>query len=285
MPQLASFSRRQGYAPDDPPITVWEDAPRRLRTAVITTAYTHDLEPAALRKIVCKSLREPPAHENDTPPTIRQEVDRMLMRCDWWKVYDVIEAISERIEPLSGLHAVFLSVTLRTKRDPQPFHTEINNVFRRLGIGWQLVENRVVRRGTEPFEDLASQVPESLNRAGMPKSAEALKSALAALSKRPVPDLNVAIERAFAGLECVCSSVFGKHIRLGKPLMNRMKREGIPDALATGVEKLYAYAQMARHPKEGRDLSRDDAVLSVHIAMALAQYFEARLSRKDHSPQ
>ena len=51
------FSRRHGFEPQDAEITVRQDAPDGLRSAVVEIAYEVGLSPKPLRTIICHTLR------------------------------------------------------------------------------------------------------------------------------------------------------------------------------------------------------------------------------------
>src|SRR5438132_12182745 len=96
------FSKRHGYNPPDAEITVRQDAPEDLRSAVVDIAYECGFKPSDLRPVVCRVLRVAANRDNwSERPNIDGEVRQHLEECPWYKVYDVIEALYERLS-ISG---------------------------------------------------------------------------------------------------------------------------------------------------------------------------------------
>lgn len=127
-----SFSKRHGYSGKPVPIRIHEDAPRDLREAIKPICEECGISLGQLRDIVCRVLRKSPDPDNWSEPNIGGEVQSLLLYCDWFRVYDIIEAI------------------YRTVSDKRAFASEINEVFEANGIGWQLKQGVVeVRGGTQ----------------------------------------------------------------------------------------------------------------------------------------
>ena len=92
------FSTRRGFVPENAEITVREDAPDDLRYAVVEIAYGLERSPSWLRDIVCRVLRARPDRNNWSEfPNVDDEVRNQIDSCEWFRVYDIIEAIHEQI--------------------------------------------------------------------------------------------------------------------------------------------------------------------------------------------
>jgi hypothetical protein len=91
-----------------------------------------------------------------------------------FKVYDIIEALQARF---AGTQAA------------QPFAEALNEFFIEEGIGWQLVDGKIVTRGTEAFEAVVTNATSALATSQRPTAAGHLHEALEALSRRPKPNL------------------------------------------------------------------------------------------------
>src|SRR5262249_1069694 len=89
------FSRRHGFHPVEPPITLWEHAPEEFRFAVLTAAHDKcKLGPYPLRDIICGVLRKRPDPSNWSEyPNVWGEVEWLVYGCEWYRVYDIVEAI------------------------------------------------------------------------------------------------------------------------------------------------------------------------------------------------
>lgn len=264
MPSGESFSRRNRYTGAGKEITIREDAPEGLRFAVLETARELDWSPSPLRDIVCKVLRVRPDQGNWSEyPNIWGEVQDLVYGADWFKVYDIIEAIH--------------TAMLRHDRehhgsDAQKFAAEINSYFVEEGIGWQLVEGQVVTRGTEAFESVVKDAAKALKKSGRPTAASHIHEALQDLSRRPKPDLAGAIYHGMGALEAVARDLSGDtKATLGEVL--KKNPDLLPKPLDTALSQVWGYASNeARHVKEGQEPEREEAELVVGLAAVVATY-------------
>jgi hypothetical protein len=100
---MTRFSDRLGYQPDDVEITVRLDAPDELRDIIVDIAYESGLTPHTLRSIVCRLLRKREDPNNWSAfPNVDNEVRLQLGSCEWYRVYDVVEALYERLVESPG---------------------------------------------------------------------------------------------------------------------------------------------------------------------------------------
>lgn len=89
-----TFSDRHGYSGTDAEITVREDAPDDLRYAVAEIARTAGMAPRAIRTIVCRELFVTLDPNNWSEyPNIWDEVLWLLRKCEWFRLYDIAEAL------------------------------------------------------------------------------------------------------------------------------------------------------------------------------------------------
>ena len=266
---MTRFSDRHGYQPDDAEITVRLEAPHDLRGVIVDIAYESGLTPQQMRSLVCRVLRTREDPNNWSAfPNVDNEVRRHLDDCEWYEVYDIVEAVYERLrDALTGKHQ---------GKEAIYFETEINKYFRRRGIGWQLAQGRIDTRGAEGFERALSQARAELAESGRTTAANEVHQAISDLSRRPQPDVTGAIQHALAALECVARDVTGDpKATLGTILARHPGL--IPPPLDQGVEKLWGYAsEQGRHLREGRVPSYEEAELAVQVAAGVCRY----LSRK-----
>ncbi len=189
-----SFSKRNRYSSGAKEVTIREDAPGNLRYVVLQTAIDLGWRPSWLRSILCRVLRVAPDAGNWSEyPNIWDEVQWLMNRCDWFNVYDIIEA----------LHARF------AETEAAQFAEELNEFFIEEGIGWQLVNGHIVTRGTEAFELLVTEAASALETSERPTAARHLHEALQDLSRRPQADLPGAAYHAMGALECVARDLTG----------------------------------------------------------------------------
>ena len=152
------------------------------------------------------------------------------------------------------------------------FTNEINSFFIDEGIGWQLVDGKIVTRGTEAFETMVTEAASVLETSQRLTAAKHLHEALEDLSRRPKPDLPGAAYHAMGSLECVARDLTGDpKATLGEILK---RHPGLlPKPLDTALSQVWGYASNeARHVLEGRDISRDEAELLVGLSATVTTY-------------
>src|SRR5688572_8423638 len=89
-----SFSRRNQYTGAAREITVREEAPEGLRFAVLAIARDLGLGPTPLRELICRVLRvRPSPHSWSEFPNVWDEVQGVMFGCEWFRVYDIVEAL------------------------------------------------------------------------------------------------------------------------------------------------------------------------------------------------
>lgn len=264
VPLGESFSKRNRYAGTGKEITVREDAPEGLRFAVLELARELDWGPSSLRDIVCRVLRARPDSSNWSEyPNVWGEVQDLVYGADWFKVYDIIEAI----------HAAMLRHDREHhSNDAQKFTVGVNSYFVEEGIGWQLSDGQVVTRGTEAFESVVAGAEKALKKSGRPTAAGHIHEALQDLSRRPKPDLPGAIYHGMGALEAVARDLTGDaKATLGEVLKRNPKL--LPKPLDTALSQVWGYASNeARHVEEGREPAREEAELVVGLAAVVATY-------------
>lgn len=256
-----SFSQRQGFRPTAAPITVREDAPYELRGVLVDICYKHQFTPTPLRNLVCRVLRKRPDPNNWSEfPNIDSEIRMLIDDTEWYRVYDVVEAIYTHMRE-NGF-----------KYDCSKFEAEINEYFGEVGIGWQLREGVLEIRGEEAFEKAVTDAGAALSDTQHVTASDELHEAITDLSRRPDPDITGAIQHAVAALECVAREVCGDpKANLGAILKSR--KVTIPEPLDEGVKKIWGYAsEQGRHLREGRTPSFEEARLVVGVAASVATY-------------
>jgi hypothetical protein len=262
------FSRRHGFLTSDPPITIWDDAPEGLRYTVISTAHDKcGIKPYLLRDIVCGVLRKRPDPSNWSEyPNVWGEVEWHVHNCDWYRVYDIIEAIRTSLATEMNRHSKesVLKVAI--------FDAEVNAAFRELGIGWQLKDGLIQARGDDSFEAVVNQAKVVLKANKEVTAHDELEEALRDISRRPLPDVTGAVHHSMAALECVAKEVTGEpKATLGQILARHAVI--VPKPLDQAVDKIWGFASdNARHVREGQTLAREEAHLVVGLAAVLVNY-------------
>jgi AbiJ N-terminal domain 4 len=224
-----------------------------------------------MRTIVCEVLRTPPNRDNWSDGNVYEEVEALLARCPWYRVYDIIEAFHRFF--VEGPHSFGETAAAE-------FEQYMNEFFLEEGIGWKLADGRIVNRGSEEFEIGVETATAALEEAHCQTAGRELHQAIANLSRRPEPDLTGAIQHAMAAMECVAREycddpqpTFGK-------LMER-NPDMLPRPLDQAVEKAWGYAsEMGRHIREGRVPEREEAELIVGIAATISTYLIRKKARQ-----
>ena len=266
--QGESFSKRHGFQQDNPPITVWEDAPEDFRHAVLQVAkQTCELSPHELREITCKVLRKRPDPSNWSPyPNVWDEMEWLVEQCPWFKVYDIIEAIWEHLKDK------VVSIKGNYVHAQTVFEAEISELMIEFGIGWKLEQGLVQARGEESYETYLRTAESSLEESGRKTALTELKEAIRDVSRRPEPDTSGAIQHAMAALECVVRDIANDP----KPTLGKLMQRHpdlFPKPVDDAVEKLWGYAsENARHGREGNDPTREEAMLVVGVAATMTNY-------------
>jgi hypothetical protein len=256
-----SFSRRHGLVDDEPEISIREDAPEDFRYFLLSAAQgSLGLSPRIVREIVCDVLRRRPDASNWSEyPNIWGEVEELSYGCEWYRVYDIVEAIFAYLVRNDGTRAAL-------------WESSFNDLCREKGIGWKLEDGLVQSRGDDAFEIAASQASKCLGASSLVTAKSELAEAFRDLSRRPSPDLSGAVHHALASLECVARDIVGdQKATLGEIIK---RNPGIvPRPLDDAVAKVWGYSsENARHGRENRKLDLEEAQLIVGLAAVLAGY-------------
>ena len=255
-----SFSRRNRYMGAAKEIMIREDAPAALRVTVLETSRELGWSPSRLRSIISRVLRVRPDPSNWSEyPNVWDEVQYLIHDCEWFRVYDIIEA-------------VYAKSAAGADEDAARFAEEINAYFVEEGVGWKLVDGKVVTRGPESFESVVTAATAALNDAGRPTAAGHLHEALQDLSRRPKPDLSGAVYHAMGALEAVARDLADNpKATLGQII--KRQPDLLPKPVDTALSHLWGYASNeARHVQEGREPNREEAELLVGLSAALVTY-------------
>lgn len=151
-----SFSNRHGFREiKEADITVRHEAPYELRGVLIDLAYECKFRPKSLRTLVCRVLRKRSDSNNWSEyPNIDVEIRRLIDDAEWYRVYDIVEAIVSEMNETPGSH------------DLELFERELNLYFIENGIGWKLKGGRLEARSPEAVERTIRLATTSLDQAG-----------------------------------------------------------------------------------------------------------------------
>jgi hypothetical protein len=258
------FSQRRGFSIRPAEISIRNEAPQHIRDAVLQIALDTGFRPSELRTIICRVLRVAPDSSNWSDyPNVWYEVQGLVESTEWFRVYDIIEALAQHAEGTERTDA---------------FEREVNQYFAEAGVGWQLADGGVEIRGPEHFESAVDSVAAALAQSSKSTAQREFHEALLDLSRRPEPDLTGAVQHALAGLECVArDAVEDPNATLGSILKRNPTL--VPKPLDGALEKVWGYAsERARHVHEGGAVETAEAELLVTMAAAAAAYIVRKQS-------
>ena len=260
---IERFSDREGHRPSAAQVTVREDAPSVLRGAIPMIAKEADMMPSVMRRVICQVLLVLPDSRNNWSeyPNIWEEVVWLIEEAQWYRVYDIAEALYAELATVDP-------------RSADGFKQRLNDLLLENGIGWELCDGQITYRGSEAFARSTHKVPERLEESGFRRAANEMREALRDISRRPEPDITGAIQHAMAALETTAREVAGQRKpTLGKlvPVLN------LPAPLAQAVHKLWGYtSERGRHIHEQQDVDHNEAELIVTIAGSLCAFLAQR---------
>ena len=264
---MERFSARQGYRPSPAEITVREDAPSDLRSAILMLSEAAGMTPSAMRQVICGVLLVRPDPSNWTErPNIWDEVARLMDDAPWYRVYDIAEA----------LYAKLATPYMKETSPAAEFKRRLNDFFVEKGIGWELRDGQITHRGSEAFAKSTQEAPRILDASGFQRAANEMREALGDISRRPEPDITGAIQHAMAALEATAREVVGQpNPTLGK----LVPKLDLPTPLDQAVHKLWGYASdRGRHIREQQAIDRTEAELIVAVVGSMCAFLTQRHS-------
>ena len=203
--------------------------------AVVAVLCDMGLTYTQIRGIICPVLHTIPDPNNWTEvPNVRDEVIGLVQGCDWFRIYDICEAAHQYLRDEA------LALRRPGQRDlpADEFVNRLNELFDELGIGWQMIDGRIVTRGAEEFERVVNEAVARVEEAGHRTPKQELEEARRDLSRRPDADITGTIQHCMAALECTARIVSGDdHATLGEIIQRRAAALGIPRPLDNAIEK------------------------------------------------
>ena len=173
---LPSFSERHGYRVADPEITIREDAPDDLRYAVAEIARRAGAGPHGIREVVCGVLFVRPNPGNwSAYPNVWGEVQDLLSSCEWFKIYDIAEALWRSFYPDDQAQDLF--------------QEELTDFSANAESAGELKDpDGIVFRGGEAFSAVTKQAVQVLAATGRTTASTEIHEALTDISRKP-PDV------------------------------------------------------------------------------------------------
>jgi hypothetical protein len=275
------FSHREGYS-EPIKIKYRDEIPVELRLPIAeilerdnNTRFLNEradavLNPYGIDAVPVLRGRMPAPRDKDQNDSDAVAFRRMLFGCAWFQVYDIIEDVHAQL--------VFYEEEFASPdEEPRawPMQQRLNEYFIHAGIGWKMVDGKIVSR-QEDVTDTAIETAEAqLEKSGRITAAQHIKCSLHALSERPKPNTSGAVAHATNAVECVLNDITGKSLTLGKYL-DQHSRIFHP-ALKKALDGVYGFASDAgaRHGKEGVEPAIDEAYFVVITCAATCTLLDA----------
>ena len=264
------FSDRHGFRAPEREITVREEAPDELRVALCPLARQAGMSFSEIRSVVCDTLLVRPDPSNwSEVPNIRDEVVYLVDTCEWFKIYDMAEAL-----------CAYLKTTWQYRDQCDRFSEKLNQIFREKGIGWEMDDHgKIQYRGSESFGHATKEAFTVLQDTGRSRAASEMAEAIADISRRPTPDITGAVQHAMAALEATARDVTGQRKPTLGQLVSTLKLKA---PLDMAIKQLWGYASNeARHGIETSNLKALEAELIVGISGTLCTFLAKLHSRTE----
>lgn len=272
-----SFSVRENLRPNNVQIKVRNDAPLALRDAIRMLAYRLEMSPNEIRNVICEELLVAPNPRNWGGDFVKGEVTDLMYEAEWFKVYDIAEAVYAKLLSSNNSQAVQLA---------NEFQRRLNDFFIGEGIGYELQNGQIKYRGSEVFENIVQEAPKALEEVGFQQAANEMREALNGISRRPKPNITGAIRHAMAALETTAREVTDEPKKtLGKLITELTTKLDLPGSLKVAIAKLWGYtSDRGRHVRENQEIDYSEAELVVTVAGGLCQFISQRLKGNSKSP-
>ena len=255
------FSAKFGYRGENSADLIREDAPEKFRIGLLDIfGRQFEIGAVMFREIVCGVLRVDTDSNNWSGERVWEETKNQVLACEWFRVFDIIEAVVARI------------IRNRALGDPANLERCINRLMVEDGIGWKVEKGGVLARGEGPLEQVVTAAEQRLGKAKMPTAHSELAEAIKDLSRRPESDLSGAVYHAMAALECVARTLTAQPKETFGAILKRYP-DLFPRPLDEAIHKMWGYASNeARHGNENRKLTRAEAELIVGVSAVCCSY-------------
>jgi hypothetical protein len=261
------FSERHGHGPGDIPITIRTDAPREVRETLLALAEGElGLRPRYLRSVLCAALRKTADSDNWSEyPNMWAECRSLIDDAPWYRVYDFVELLYERLVSSPELEKA------------GEWQQLVNKYFIEAGVGWRMVGGSLEARGSEAFQLVLDSARESLQSEKTQTAMQEISEAVRDLSRRPAPDLTGAVQHGMAALECIAREVAGDRRATLGDIIKRYPNL-FPKPLDEAISRMWGFASgVGRHLQEGRQPEQAEAELVVGIAAVACNYLRYKL--------
>lgn len=269
---MASFSERYGYTkPCD--VLQLESVNRNLRISIYNIYY--QLFGEYNRKSFVEDLYKriwgdfwhyPLDEFPNSYPTFYRQLQKWVLSCEWYLIYDLIEFVSEQCEELDsdeGEYGTamwgFPANETKSPSFTDDYRSIINTMLAREHAGYRMVGSRIVPIAND--SELSS-LGQALDAPDSFKTArDHMARALTLFAKRPNPDYTNTVKEAISAVEAAAQVVAQEEkATLRKTLASIQKTYSVHPALVDGWKKLYGFTSDAggiRHAEHPDDVHVD----------------------------
>jgi hypothetical protein len=264
---MDTFSERFGYAERSPIVYDRASAPSNFKEFVKGLIKIYVSDTYGIHVWLTDQLHEAPrckredAYRSDEAFSIINDANEsMWYQLPWFCYYDCVEWVYASLDRANN------------ENDIHEFSDRINQFFRANGIGWQLVDGKIIIRGDEQFEQTTKTAIDLASEMEKTTTVGEIKEAIHDLSKKPKPDLSGAMHHSMAALECLARDITGQpKLTLGKWI--DANRDQFPSPVGDAVNQLWGYASnYGRHITEGNEPKFEEVELVVSLSATLCTY-------------
>lgn len=258
------FSAREHLREEGP--LIFDDAPEGVRYGIREVLQDIGFEtPSQQRTILCKALRVRPDPSNWSDyPNVEYEVAELTMQGPWYKFFDALERLPKFLDYY----------------EMEAYYSKVNDLLADENVGYRFEGNKIVRVGTEEFEDSVSDARSALSGDRFAEARRQFERGLELRNDRPADWAN-AIKEAVNSVEAVLQIIYS---RPGESLTT-IVREEFPEDVPSNIKGLFKslYGQGsgtvgARHASiGGNNPSGPRAELAIHVAAALHAFAVSEL--------
>ncbi len=219
------------------------------------------------RKLWLDLFKKPIDTIPHTLSSVLEEVREHYFRCEWYEVYDFIEAVAST-HPSSSVNRGFMN--------------GCNNVLERESSAYRFVDGQITEitseQEIEAIEDAIGTAPKP--------AATHIEQALAHFANRESPDYRNSIKESISAVEAMCKLIAGSpNATLGSALkeIDKQGKVQLHSALTEAFKKLYGYTSGAdgiRHALlDESNLNAEDAKFMLVSCSSFVNYLVVKSSK------